>query len=76
MIKEHPADRLARKARKPIIWGAALCFPVFLTSYGIAMQWVITTAPLWLSVPSVIAHLAVALGLAALIDTREERRCR
>ena len=62
--------------RAPIIIAACACFPVFMISYGFALHWLVTTAPLWLGIPSIIAHLAVALGLAALIDTREERRFR
>ena len=74
MIKEHPADRIARAMRGPILVSAFLCFPAFMLSYGLAMHWLITTAPLWIAIPSIIAHVAVMLGLASLIDTREERR--
>lgn len=70
----HPVDRLMAKLRGPLIVGAMLCFPVFMVSYGFAMHWLLTTAPLWMSVPSLIAHLVVFLGVGSLIDTQEERR--
>lgn len=70
----HPADRIMRALRVPLIIGAVLCFPVFMLSYGYAMKWLITAAPFWISVPSVISHLAVFLGVASLIDSREARR--
>lgn len=71
MNKIHPVDRLMLKLRVPIIIGAALCFPVFMLSYGYALRWLITTAPIWISAPSVISHLVVFLGVASLIDIRE-----
>lgn len=70
----HPADRIMRVLRVPLIIGAMLCFPVFMLSYGYAMKWLITTAPFWLSAPSVISHLVVFLGVASLFDSQEERR--
>lgn len=70
----HPADRIMRVLRVPLIIGAMLCFPVFMLSYGYAMKWLIKTAPFWLSAPSVISHLVVFLGVASLFDSQEERR--
>ncbi len=68
-MTEHPLDRLMRHLRLPIIVLAYASFPVFLLSYGFAMKWLITTAPLWASIPSVISHILVMLGLAYRIDT-------
>jgi len=68
-MTEHPLDRLFRHLRGPLIVLAWASFPVFLLSYGFAMKWLITTAPLWASIPSVISHILVMLGLAYRIDT-------
>lgn len=70
----HPIDRLMLRIRPALILGAYASFPIFMVSYGFAMHWLVTTAPLWASVPSVIAHLIVLLGIGSLIDIRSESR--
>lgn len=68
-MPEHPLDRLFRHLRGPLIIMAVLSLPISLLSYAFAMKWLITTAPLWVSIPSVISHILVMLGLAYRIDT-------
>jgi len=73
MDYDHPLDRLGVRLRPLLIVGAGLCFPIFMVSYGLMVKHALMTWPVWGSVLTVIAHLVVCLGIAGLLDTRQER---
>lgn len=73
MQRENPIDRAMRALRGVFIWGLILSGPIFLMTYGWAMKLLINAAPWWVSVPTVIAHLATLLAIGSLIDIRQER---
>lgn len=76
MQREHPADRLARRLRTPFILSIYAGGPIALMSYAAMVHWLVTTAPWWISIPSITSHLAVSLGVSSLIDRTEEQRQR
>lgn len=73
MEYSHPIDRLGVKMRPALVVLAAMCFPVFLISYGLMLHHALTTWPAWASAAMVFANLTVLSGLAALLDIRRER---
>ncbi len=76
MQNEHPIDRFARSVRGPVVVLAAICLPVCLLSYGWMVKSAIETWPLWASIPAIVAQIVVFLGIASLLDTRQERKNR
>lgn len=76
MENEHPLDRFGRRIRGPVTFLAALCLPICLFSYGWMVKTALETWPLWASIPAVLSHFTVMLGLASLIDSRQERQNR
>lgn len=73
-MTEHIADRVTRNLRGVFIGLAGVSLPVFLIGYGFMLKNALTTWPLWASIPVVIAQIVVCLGLASLLDIRQERR--
>ena len=76
MEYSHPIDRFARRMRGVFIILAALCLPVCLISYGWMLKDALATWPLWASVPATVAQIVVWLGIASLLDIRQERQNR
>lgn len=73
-MSEHIADRLGRSLRGVFIGAATVAFPVSLVGYGFMLRSALQDWPLWASIPVVIAQIAACLGLASLLDTRQERQ--
>lgn len=69
----HPVDRAVYALRGVILAACYLCGPIMLISYGWMARELITTAPVWVSVIVLIAHVVGWLGIASLIDMRRER---
>lgn len=76
MEYSHPVDRFARRIRGVLFVLAALCLPVCLISYGWMLKEALTTWPLWASIPATVAQIVVWLGIASLLDIRQERQNR
>lgn len=74
MEREHPLDRLMRRARR-WFWGACLvAIPVFLFSYVQMVLLAAQTWPAWASVAAVASHVIVAVAGGSLLDYRQEQR--
>lgn len=74
MQKKHPIDRFARRIRGAVVLLAIASLPVFLFSYGWMLKDALATWPLWASLPAIAAQIAVWLGIASLLDIRQERQ--
>lgn len=72
-MQEQPIDRLMRRGRGFILVLTALCFPIFLISYGFMVHAMLTTWGWW-AVPASVAHCIGWLGIASLFDIQQERR--
>jgi hypothetical protein len=73
MQNEHPIDRFARRIRGVVVILAVACLPVCLVSYGWMLKEALATWPLWASIPATVAQIVVWMGIASLIDAREDR---
>lgn len=74
MQNEHPIDRFARRIRGAVVLLAMASLPIFLFSYGWMLKDALATWPLWASIPAIVAQIAVWLGIASLLDIRQERQ--
>jgi hypothetical protein len=73
MHDAHPIDRFARRIRGVVIILAALSLPIGLFSYGWMLKDALAAWPLWASIPAIVAQVVVWMGVASLIDARQDR---
>lgn len=70
----HPIDRLMRRARGLIYLIAAAAFPVAVVGYGLMLKLAAENWPAWAFAAVCASHLIGLLGLASLIDSRQEQQ--
>jgi len=74
MKSTHPIDIFAAKLNPMIRLLALLCAPVMLASYAWMLWRMVHDAPPLIVAIVMASHLVGWLGIAALIDTRRQRR--
>lgn len=67
-------DRLAERLRPWLLVWLAVSAPIWMVSYAWMLKNLLETAPLWVSIPVGFSAITAALGLAALLDIRQEHQ--
>ncbi|MDP5219925.1 hypothetical protein Q5Y75_22180 [Ruegeria sp. 2205SS24-7] len=73
-MKEHIAERVARRLRRPLIISLIATIPASLIIYALAARELANVVPLWIWGLCISVQALTMLGLAALANDRQESR--
>lgn len=73
MENRHPIDIFMIRIRGLLFIVALLCLPAFLLSYAWMLKSLMTEASGWISAAVILSHFTVWVGIASLVDMRQEK---